>query len=198
MKDPTTNKFFIRGAKWPYRAEHPLYGRHHKNYGKVFYQYVLNKRDLDFPKYAYTYWVEETKLDEKRKQNKVWMRQDKIDESCDSALKRKARKKWQRAFKYTKPTVSLEDFTLTIRTAWLSSQKVNGDDGVRLCPVLDIPMYMHGGVADLDNLASIHRVDNSMGYGLDNVIWVSHRANRLISDMTFDEIEKIDVFLKTN
>lgn len=62
------------------------------------------------------------------------------------------------------------------------------------CPVLGIKLVfgwdsMERGYRD--SSPSVDRLDNSRGYVKGNVIVVSHRANRLRSDASLDEIRKI-------
>lgn len=62
------------------------------------------------------------------------------------------------------------------------------------CPVLGIPMESrekrHDGSPTLD------RVDNRLGYVKGNVVVISWRANRIKSDATLEELERIVAFIK--
>lgn len=58
------------------------------------------------------------------------------------------------------------------------------------CPILGIPLYFHRDMAEDDSI-SYDRIDSSKGYSLDNVIVISHRANKLKSNATLDEMRKI-------
>lgn len=61
------------------------------------------------------------------------------------------------------------------------------------CPVLGIPMSIGG---DKSNSPSIDRIDNSKGYIKDNIVVISHRANRLKSDASLEEIENLAKWLR--
>jgi hypothetical protein len=66
-------------------------------------------------------------------------------------------------------------------------------DGI--CPILGIPLvFSTSGFSD--NSPSVDKIDPSMGYTLDNVQVISWRANRLKSDATVEELEKVVAFLK--
>ena len=56
------------------------------------------------------------------------------------------------------------------------------------CPWLDIPLQIHGPA---DNRPTLDRVDNSKGYVVGNVEVISWRANRLKSNATLAELEKM-------
>ncbi|HWL80116.1 MAG TPA: hypothetical protein VNR89_04125 [Roseomonas sp.] len=58
------------------------------------------------------------------------------------------------------------------------------------CPVLGIPLTRGIGVLT-DNSPSLDRIIAALGYVPGNVRWVSHRYNRLRSDMTLEECELI-------
>ena len=64
------------------------------------------------------------------------------------------------------------------------------------CPVLDIPISFRNSMADRDNSVSIDRLDSSKGYVPGNVYIISNRANRLKSDATITELEKIIEYMK--
>ena len=57
------------------------------------------------------------------------------------------------------------------------------------CPVLGIELdYSVVGVRITPNAPSVDRIDNSRGYEPGNVQVISHRANKLKSDATLDEL----------
>jgi hypothetical protein len=58
------------------------------------------------------------------------------------------------------------------------------------CPILGIPLYFHRDMAEDDSI-SYDRIDSSKGYSLDNLIVISHRANKLKSNATLEEMKKI-------
>lgn len=66
-----------------------------------------------------------------------------------------------------------------------------------VCPVLGIPLS-HGWNGRergyRDSSPSVDRLDGARGYVKGNVVVVSHRANRLRSDGTLDELRKILAF----
>ena len=61
------------------------------------------------------------------------------------------------------------------------------------CPILGIPLHFHRNMVEDDSI-SFDRIDSSRGYTLDNLIVISYRANRLKSDATLEELEKITEF----
>ena len=63
------------------------------------------------------------------------------------------------------------------------------------CPVLGFPIYFHRGQAKDDSI-SFDRIDSSKGYTRDNLVIVSMRANKLKSDATLQEMERIVNFYK--
>ncbi len=54
------------------------------------------------------------------------------------------------------------------------------------CPLLGIPIDPFSEIVDLH--PSLDRIDNSKGYEKGNVMIVSHRANRIKSDATHEEL----------
>lgn len=63
------------------------------------------------------------------------------------------------------------------------------------CPVLGIPIKFNRGKAE-DNSISIDRIDSSKGYEIDNIIVVSLKANKLKSNATKEEMQKLSEFYK--
>jgi hypothetical protein len=64
------------------------------------------------------------------------------------------------------------------------------------CPVLGIEL-LYGGTGSIkDNSASIDRFDTTKGYIKGNVWIISHKANRMKSNATLDEIEKVYEYMK--
>lgn len=61
------------------------------------------------------------------------------------------------------------------------------------CPALGIPLRQELGKRT-DNSLSIDRIDSSLGYTCDNVIFVSWKINRLKNNATLDEMRKIVTF----
>lgn len=66
----------------------------------------------------------------------------------------------------------------------------------RFCPILGIPLY--SSKLNTDCSPSIDRIDNTKGYTKTNIQVISTRANRIKNDSTFEEIEKLYLFLKEN
>lgn len=65
------------------------------------------------------------------------------------------------------------------------------------CPVFGWELkWDNTGTGQEYNSASLDRIDNSKGYIEGNVQWLSWRANKLKNDSTFEEIEKLYLFLK--
>ena len=64
-----------------------------------------------------------------------------------------------------------------------------------VCPVLGIPIKQDT-YANRENSPSIDRFDNNRGYTKDNIRIISYRANRLKSDSTIEEMEKLIVYMK--
>lgn len=66
----------------------------------------------------------------------------------------------------------------------------------RYCPILGIPLYTSKLNADYS--PSIDRIDNEKGYIKNNIQIISTRANRIKNDSSFEEIEKLYLFLREN
>jgi hypothetical protein len=65
-----------------------------------------------------------------------------------------------------------------------------------VCPVLGIPLEYVQGKGGSWNSPSLDRIDNDKGYIKGNVQIISKRANSIKSDASFDEIEKVYLFLR--
>lgn len=63
------------------------------------------------------------------------------------------------------------------------------------CPILGIPIYIGNDKAS-DNSPSLDKRIPKLGYVLGNVAIISSRANRLKSDATVEELEKILLYSK--
>lgn len=63
------------------------------------------------------------------------------------------------------------------------------------CPVLGIPIVQWNGKLS-DHTATLDRIYPSRGYVSSNVIWISHRANRIKTDATWQEIQKVADFYR--
>ncbi len=66
------------------------------------------------------------------------------------------------------------------------------------CPVLGIKLEARndGKKGPLNSSPTLDRRDPTKGYTLDNVCVISHAANRLKSDMTIEQLEKILAYMK--
>lgn len=64
------------------------------------------------------------------------------------------------------------------------------------CPIFGIPLYFHRNKVQDDSI-SFDRIDSSKGYSVDNVVVISYRANKIKSDATLDELQKIVTFYET-
>ena len=64
------------------------------------------------------------------------------------------------------------------------------------CPILDIDIFVcEGGMKD--NSPSIDRIDNNKGYIKGNIQIISNRANRIKSDSSLEELEKLFYYMKS-
>jgi hypothetical protein len=61
------------------------------------------------------------------------------------------------------------------------------------CPILGIPLYT--SELDADCSPSIDRIENSRGYTKDNIQIISTRANRIKSDSSIEELQKLLTYL---
>jgi hypothetical protein len=62
-----------------------------------------------------------------------------------------------------------------------------------ICPVLGIPLRVAQGVAD-SNSPELDRIVPELGYVKGNVIVISRRANRIKTDATIEELQKVASF----
>jgi len=58
------------------------------------------------------------------------------------------------------------------------------------CPILGIPMVFNRGKVQ-DNSYSIDRIDNTIGYQLDNIHIISYRANMLKNNASSAELRML-------
>ena len=66
----------------------------------------------------------------------------------------------------------------------------------KTCPVLGIEIKANTTHKPLDSSPSLDRIDSTKGYIKGNVQIISNRANRIKSDATIEELEKLIKFLK--
>jgi hypothetical protein len=63
------------------------------------------------------------------------------------------------------------------------------------CPVLGIKLVVgEGNSCGADNSPALDRIDNNVGYVPGNVIVVSHRANRIKTNATVSELQRVASF----
>jgi hypothetical protein len=67
-----------------------------------------------------------------------------------------------------------------------------------VCPVLGIHLTYNGQRGDRDTRASLDRRDPAIGYTKENVRVISMRANRIKSDATIEELQKIIAYMETS
>lgn len=60
------------------------------------------------------------------------------------------------------------------------------------CPILGIPLSVNSQQSD--NSYSIDRIDSNKGYEIDNIIVISWKANRLKSNASSEDLNKISEF----
>ena len=67
-----------------------------------------------------------------------------------------------------------------------------------MCPALGIPLSLKPAKSkeERDHVASLDRIDPSLGYVSGNVAVISNRANRIKNDATLEELEKITAWLR--
>ena len=65
-----------------------------------------------------------------------------------------------------------------------------------VCPILGIEIKANTTHRPLDSSPSLDRIDSKKGYVKGNIQIISNRANRIKSDSTIEELEKLINFLK--
>lgn len=65
----------------------------------------------------------------------------------------------------------------------------------KICPILHIPLEITEG-RQTDRTPAADRVNNARGYTKDNVRFISHKANRMKSDMTIEQVERLLAYMK--
>jgi hypothetical protein len=66
------------------------------------------------------------------------------------------------------------------------------------CPVLGIDIITNGTTKWTDNSPTIDRIDNDKGYIKGNISVISHKANRLKSSSTIEELKKIVKYMESS
>ena len=64
------------------------------------------------------------------------------------------------------------------------------------CPILDIKLKINSNKKTLDSSSSLDRINNNKGYIKDNIMVISHRANRMKGDFTIKELKRLLKFLE--
>lgn len=65
------------------------------------------------------------------------------------------------------------------------------------CPVLGIPLVRRKGRGVADHSPTLDRLIPAKGYVRGNVMVISMRANRIKSDATLEELERVAAWLRT-
>lgn len=65
----------------------------------------------------------------------------------------------------------------------------------KICPVLGIPLQIGVGFRS-ENSPSLDKIIPNKGYTKDNICVISYRANRLKSDASLAELEKVIDYMK--
>lgn len=60
-----------------------------------------------------------------------------------------------------------------------------------ICPILGIQMVWNNMESPRSTSPSLDRIHPALGYVEGNVVWISHRANRIKSDATLDELRRM-------
>ena len=63
------------------------------------------------------------------------------------------------------------------------------------CPIFGMQLVFNRGQVK-DNSYSIDRIDSSKGYSIDNIVVISQKANRIKTDATIEDLEKIVAFYR--
>ncbi len=74
--------------------------------------------------------------------------------------------------------------------------KIEQEDIVipKTCPILGIPLCFD---VSRDNTPSLDRINNELGYVVDNIHVISSRANRMKSDVTVEELKLLAEWIGT-
>ena len=68
---------------------------------------------------------------------------------------------------------------------------------VENCPILGIKLTVGEGRGPSDSSPSLDRIDPKLGYVKNNVMIISMKANKIKTNATLEEIEKVYNYLKT-
>ena len=67
-----------------------------------------------------------------------------------------------------------------------------------LCPVLGIRLLSVDDRSGIDNAPTLDKIEPSLGYVRGNVCVISHRANRLKSDASLDELKAVVAYVEAH
>ena len=65
----------------------------------------------------------------------------------------------------------------------------------KYCPIYGIPLFT-GRKKSTQNSPSLDRIDNNRGYTKDNVQIISMKANQIKNNASFEDIEKLYLYMK--
>ncbi|WP_153003448.1 hypothetical protein [Thiomicrospira sp. WB1] len=196
MNNPKTGKPFERGNKCPFNTRYSNYGDAGSNTDLYFNQYCCSRPDKYFRNYAYMHFCEAAVLERKKEGNRLTMQKRSTSMSVSQMLGHKVKNFYRNKKRIDRPYCSEKELVKALEEDWYRLPSVAQHSNVKLCPVLSIKMFMKSDNVPQDHYASIHRLNNALGYTPDNVVWISYRANRLISDGSYEEFEKICQYLK--
>lgn len=102
---------------------------------------------------------------------------------------------------FTHYTKNKEKYVRSLGIPWDLDEEYLKSIWVDVCPVLGFPLINGShliGNDRPDNLAELDRLIPAKGYIKGNVRWISRRANRIKSDASVEELEKIVAYMKDN
>lgn len=195
-KNPLTNTYFRRGDPYPFIEGHRIFGDESKK-GLFFKQYNTKSRHPTAGEFAYMHFVTSETLELNRVQNALGMRRLAQNLSVEQRIWKHARKLHKKQHGNAKPINTVTEIYDCLLKDWKEALKARlSSDYVRICPITEENMYLSSSGAHYDNYASVHRFDNEVGYRPGNIGWISYRANRLISNASLFELQKLVSNLK--
>lgn len=195
-KNPLSRTYFRRGDPYPYIEGHRIFGDESKK-GLFFKQYNMQSPHPTASEFAYMHFVTSETLKLNRLQNAFGMRRLAQNSSFDQRIWKHAKKLHKKQHGDAKPINTVSEIYHSLLTDWNEAFKASlSNDYVRICPITEENMYLSSSGAHYDNYASVHRFDNEVGYRPGNIGWISYRANRLISNASLSELQKLVSNLK--
>lgn len=195
-KNPLTGAYFKRDDPYPYLEGHRIFGDKSKK-GLFFKQYNMKIPHPTASEFAYMHFVTSETLELNRVQNAVGMRRLAQNSSVEQRIWKHARKLHKKQHGNAKPIHTVSEIYDCLLKDWDEAPKASPlNDCIRICPITEENMYLSSSGAHYDNYASVHRFDNEVGYRPGNIGWVSCRANRLISNASLFELQKLVSNLK--